>query len=313
MSGYSRRPVKNRTVRRRRVQQRSLAERDFFDPGKNDVSHHSLKRMRRYRIRRILWFFQIALFLCLGLCIPYVAKWGYTRVFYQNDQLLLKKLEVNTTGVISEAEIVELSQVRRGTSLLRLDLEEIKSRIQAVPEIEEVEVVRTLPDSLSIQITERIAMAWLSCPDHQLKPLRNGGLLIDKNSIAYPCRQLTDQLALLPTIEIHGIERPLIGESLKSFLVSEALGLIEISRTTSNNQLSEVRDIRTLGSWGLLCRYGDDLLVTFDLNRIEGGLADLSKIVDRAADAKLSLATVNLVPTKNIPVTFHSRTVPEKW
>ena len=93
------------------------------------------------------------------------------------------------------------------------------------------------------------------------------------------------------------VESPLVSQSLKLILASDILfagkGL-------------DILDVRALNTWGLLCRYQDDLMVTFDSHKIEDGLRDLAEIVKKSREFQFSLASVNLAVAKNIPVTFHS-------
>lgn len=299
--------------RRRRVQKRTLPARDLWDPSKNDISHHSVRRMRRYRMRRFIWFVQVAFFLSLGLAIPYVAKWGYEKLIYQSQHFQLANFEIETSGSLSEEVISGACGTRPGANLMDIDLEEVTRRLQSLPEIASVEVERNLPDQLSVKVRERTPVAWFSGSDQSTRPLREGGILLDDEGYHFPCREVIEEIAHLPTIQVDGLGALKSGQPIDSFQVRAALDLIESSRLEFGAEEMKITDIRALGTWGLLCRYPGDLLVTFDLNRIEGGLRDLAVIVKKSRSAKLSLKTVNLVTVKNIPVTFHSAQSPDGW
>ncbi|MDF1811047.1 MAG: FtsQ-type POTRA domain-containing protein [Verrucomicrobiales bacterium] len=302
-----------RKRRRKRVQKRTPTPGDFWESGRTEISHHSLKRLRRYRVRRFVWFIQVFCCLSVGLCIPYLAKWGFDRFVFKDDKLVLKSIQIETTGSLSDAVIAEAAGVKPGESLLRIDLRDVETKLKALPVLEDAKVTRQKPDTLVIQVRERSAVAWLSCPDHEIKPLRDNGLLLDHSGLVFLCREMNDALTVLPTIEVTGIPRPVAGSRLNMLPLVKPLQLIEASRNRFSGRGMDIVDVRALGSWGLLCRYKDELLVTFDPDRIEEGLADLDLIIKHSEKARLSLATINLVTVKNIPVTFHSETVPKKW
>ena len=94
---------------RRRVQRRSAQNHDWLDLEGREISHHSVKRMRRYRLRRFVWVLQVTFFLLIGLCVPYLAKWGYQKVFFEGEHLRLSELIINTGGTFSQSEIAEIA------------------------------------------------------------------------------------------------------------------------------------------------------------------------------------------------------------
>ncbi len=306
------RPDRNRS-RRRRVQRRVPPVRDFFDISRNEVSYHSVRRMERYRMRRTMWFVKLSAALLFGLILPFAIKWGYDRFLCESDYLRLRHVIIDTSGTLDEAAIMAESGVEVGNSLLRLDPDVIQSRIAALRMVESVEVSRRFPDSVLIKVMERIPQAWLYCPDLGILPHQSGGYLIDDNGACFVCSDECELWSLLPIIEVSGMVHPESRVAGDSDRLLRAIKLIKANNILFAKRGMSIIRVIALSDWGLLCQYPGDFGVTFDCNRIEGGLQDLDEILEKAASANLSLASVNLVTVKNIPVTFHPGGDITKW
>lgn len=262
---------------------------------------------------RTLWFVKVTAALMFGLALPFVVKWGYDRYLCESDYLELRHVIIETSGTLTEAAIKGESGIEEGSSLLRLDPAVVQSRIAALPMVENVEVSRRFPDSVLIKVKERVPQAWLGCPDLGIQPNHREGYFIDDNGACFACFDEGELWSLLPTIEISGMVHPESGGEGDSDHLLRAIKLIQANNILFAKKGMAIIKVVPLSDWGLLCHYQGDLSVTFDCNRIEGGLQDLDEILEKAASAKLSLATVNLVTVKNIPVTFHPGGDIQKW
>lgn len=299
-----------RTNRRKRVQRRSLPPRDLWDPSKNDTE--SPPRNHLGRRRTVGWVIGVALCLALGLTLPYAVRWAVTRWDESEKAPRLARLVIETDGHLRESAIAEASGVAHGANLSRLDLPEIQGRVEALPSVKSVELRRKFPDELAIMVEERVPVAWLSCPDHGIRPLRPGGLLIDRDGVVFAGTDPT-RLPILPTIEVLGIPLPTQGGIVDSMMVNRALFLVDLSPHVFRGRDMELIDVRAINNWGLLCRYPDDLIVTLHIERIREGLADLDAILRKTDALRVRAATINLASMKNIPITFHSEMSREKW
>lgn len=299
-----------RTSRRKRVQKRSLPPRDIWDPSKNDT--RSLPTVRPGRKKTAGWVVGVTLCLALGLALPHAVRWGLTQWDESDRAPRLARLVIETDGHLRESAIAEASGVTHGANLARLDLPEIRQRIEALPSVKSAELRRRLPDELAILVEERVPVAWLSCPDHGIRPLRPGGFLIDREGVVFAGTDPT-RLPILPTIEVLGIPHPVQGGIVDSMMVNRALCLVDLNHFVFGGRGMELIDVRAINNWGLLCRYPDDLLVTLHIERIREGLGDLDAILRKTEALSVKAATINLASMKNIPITFHSEMSREKW
>jgi cell division protein FtsQ len=103
------------------------------------------------RRRRVLGWALVGLALAAG--VAYLIR---TPLFG------LSAVRVTGTRAVSQAEVLEASQVRIGEPYLGLDLAVIRARVAALPRVAAVEVTRDYPSSLHIAVTERPAVASVS-------------------------------------------------------------------------------------------------------------------------------------------------------
>ncbi len=259
----------------------------------------------RKRIRRRLMITKGIAFACLSVSIPLGAHWGYHKVFYQNEEFILKSLQVRTDGVLSVTRLAEIANVASGMNLMDLDLEKIQAQIATLPQVEKATVTRELPDRLHLVVRERIPVAWLSMPPLGIRPWdMERGFLLDEEGHVFRCLDLNEGMKTLPVVECFRMGEPEEGARIESDGVRAALKLIIESDKRFLEQGLTVREVRVRDEWAVECDYSSGLKVHFGVYDYERGLEDLAVIMDRMAEAGKVLATVNVAAEKNIPVTF---------
>ncbi len=99
----------------------------------------------------------IAAFLSLALLVGGLYA-GF--IFLRNLAFFsLEKIEISGVKKASPAEIEALMRVRRGENLFRLDLEEIRRRVETHPWVRRARVSRKLPRTLRVHIKEEEPVA----------------------------------------------------------------------------------------------------------------------------------------------------------
>jgi cell division protein FtsQ len=122
-----------------------------------------LRPRRRTRVRprrrgvttRALLAAQVAAVALLALAGAWTA---WQRVF-ASDRLRVGRLEVRGSHFLSEGEVRELVGPAVGESILALDIEALKARLRASPWVADATVTRALPDTLRVEIHERVPLA----------------------------------------------------------------------------------------------------------------------------------------------------------
>jgi len=118
------------------------------------VSQERFERSRRAarwrRIRHILF----------GLLI--VALIGsLVWLVWFSDVLNVRRVEIDGLKTMSEADIRTQAAVPIGGPLARADLGAIETRIASMPRVDSVEARRSWPHIVSIQVRERVPIAWV--------------------------------------------------------------------------------------------------------------------------------------------------------
>jgi cell division protein FtsQ len=88
--------------------------------------------------------------------------WSVWRFGVDGDLLRIRELRFGGLSRVSAAELRELSPVREGDSLVFSDLDALAASLRGHPWIASVEVRRTLPPAIEIQVTERRAAALVN-------------------------------------------------------------------------------------------------------------------------------------------------------
>jgi len=131
------------------------------------------RRARRGWTARAILLLQVA----AAAFIAVAGVWtGYARVM-ASDRLRVGKVEVRGSRFLSEGEVREMLGPAVGENILGLDIEALKARLRASPWVADATVGRTLPDTLKVEIHERVPLALAEC--ERLYLMDGDGGLID--------------------------------------------------------------------------------------------------------------------------------------
>ena len=94
----------------------------------------------------------------VGLLAVAGAWTAWQRVF-ASERLRVGKLEVRGSHFLSEGEVRELMGPAVGESILALNIEGLKARLRSSPWVADATVTRALPDTVRVEIRERVPLA----------------------------------------------------------------------------------------------------------------------------------------------------------
>jgi cell division protein FtsQ len=101
---------------------------------------------------------------------------GYSKAM-ASDKLKVAKVDVRGERFLSQGEVIQLLGPALGENILGLDLAQLKAKLRASPWVADATVRRTLPDTLLVEIHERVPLA-LAAVD-RLYLMDGDGTLID--------------------------------------------------------------------------------------------------------------------------------------
>jgi cell division protein FtsQ len=149
-----------------------------LDSGLDDAPFlRPKRRMKARRARRGLLARSV---LFLRLFAVLVVTAGAVFLAYAktmaSTRLRVSKLVVRGSGFLSEGEVRELLGPAMGENILTLDIEALKARLRSSPWVADAAVGRSLPDTLKVDIQERVPLALAEVERLYLMD-RDGGLI----------------------------------------------------------------------------------------------------------------------------------------
>src|SRR5207248_3261508 len=83
------------------------------------------------------------------------------RFFFDNPDYRLNTVDVQTDGTLQREQILRAAELHEGENIFRVNLSDVHDRLQQLPQVDEVQVVRKLPAEIDIKLVERKPIAWI--------------------------------------------------------------------------------------------------------------------------------------------------------
>jgi len=266
-------------------------------------------KAREHRNRRILnWI--CALILVSGAVggIVYGTREGLRRFVWDNPEYRLKNIEVkNEGGTMKPEEIIASADLKPGVNIFTVNILKVRESILKVPQIETAEVQRQMPDTITITVSERQPVAWVTEKRDEDPMAQNGSFLMDARGVLMKNKKQLPAYFHLPVI--FGVQTASLqaGETLQTPEIKAALDLIRLNASDSTLQSHfQATGIDVSSGYSLVVTDRSHAQITFSLEHLEGQLDRLMLLLDSIEQSKRELQTVNLMVQRNIPVTFVS-------
>lgn len=237
---------------------------------------------------------------------------GIQRAFYKNPDFQLKILDLNPNPVIDEAGLAEIIGISPPPSLFDIDVAEVSAKLKALPGIADARAERHLPGTLMVRVVSRTPKAWISCPEAGLSDVRRGGgMLVDQAGVAYPCPDLQLETAKnLPMIQLPQSEKfPIVaGQPIGHPELAHCCRLLDSASAADPESLHWIDSVKQVNAWSLLLVTRQGTSSTFGLGDHERQIQSLRMAMDHSNQKGYSIATINLIPKHNIPITLRGET-----
>jgi hypothetical protein len=235
---------------------------------------------------------------------------GIERAFYKNPDFQLKIIDLNANPVIDEADLAEMIGISPPPSLFDINVAEVTTKLNALPGISEARAERHLPGKLMVRVVARTPKAWIACPDAGLLALRrSGGMLVDRAGVAYPCPALQLEGAMnLPMILLpqSGNFPITAGQPVTHPEFAHCCRLLDSASAADPESLHWIDSVKQVNAWSLVLVTRQGISSTFGLGDHERQIQSLRMAMDHANQKGYSIATINLIPKHNIPITLRS-------
>ena len=143
-------------------------------------------RQEKRKLRRGLLMLGILLLMLVGCALA--LWWLKHRMFEKNPNLILRQVNVDSRGywgksAASRRRLIEQLKIEIGKdNLFELNVKQLRSQLRNMPNIADAQVQIILPDTLAIELEERIPRAFLGRTNSNLVADANGMVMLTKES-----------------------------------------------------------------------------------------------------------------------------------
>lgn len=247
---------------------------------------------RRRAVRRRLG---VALAVLVG--IPALAAglaWGgneaWRAMFAENEFFTIRQIEVTTDGTLGAELVQEYAKVRKGLNLFAVRPEAVRSALLSVPVIANAQVGRRLPDTLIIEVAERVAVARLG------RPGAGSPLAVDGTGHVLGPSSVRASLPVILGVRDNGL-RP--GDVVNDPRLADALQVLEICNEAAMRQELAVGTIDLVDEEQLDLGLMSGEQVLLSRERLEEKLRQLPAMRNMARQKGLDLAVYDMTVDRN--------------
>lgn len=260
---------------------------------------------RRRRNQKIFLYSAEALLL-VGLI---VFSWFGIRtlvnmLIMDNDQYLVRVVEVNTDGVMSREEALERTGINEGLNIFTLNLETAQRALASIPEVKEARIERILPDTVTISMQARRPVAWVAPRDTGIDPsAMESACLVDAAAVMMKPANLDPAVTRLPVVYGVPTEQWRPGDRIDLPELGAALELLARAAERTEPEVT-LRAADISKGWCVVAWSDPQTRYTFGLEDLPAQLDRLQMILLHVGQTTRKIATANLIPVRNTPVTF---------
>lgn len=225
------------------------------------------------------------------------------RAVNDNPGLRVQEIHVEISGQMLSSEILRAVGVRKGDSLMRVDIRAIENRVKSIPYVAKVVVRKRLPGTLIIRVEERQPIARVipaaKSEEGGLTPVFYTDI---QGNIMLP--RPGERLKPLPIIS--GVKRELLieGQQSQDAELRSAIDLLLEAERGFLKGILDLSQVEVCENGHLLVRTHQDGLVRFRQDYLQAQVERLSIILQFAENSGQQVKTVDLTPERNVPVTF---------
>jgi cell division septal protein FtsQ len=272
------------------------------------VRSHKATRHRNRRVLVIVSKIALTGAICAALVLG--VRFGAKRFFFENPDYQLSQIEVQTDGTLQRDQILKTSNLHEGENIFLVNLAQVHDRLQQLPQVDEVQVMRKMPGEIDIRIVERKPIAWITSDKTISDPFASEvAFLVDARGVLMKEKKLLPEYLGLPLITGCTSESLEAGKTVESFEAKSALELLRLSTRSFMQTRFQIREIDVSKGYCLLVSDKNHTRVTFGFDNLETQLQRLEQFLVYCDDSKQELGTVNLLVQRNIPVTFAKNSV----
>lgn len=234
--------------------------------------------------------------------LPAVAfgSWWLYKEVTTTEHLFVRDIKVEGIQKVSKEMVVELSGIQIGQNILSFDKDEAAESIRLNPWVETVEIDRSLPDVVTIEIKERLPIALVKLDELYV---------MDSSGVVFKKFSQEDNLDL-PVVT--GLTKDsLTGEDSKG-VQENLLRLISILSGRAGFNITQVSEINVDPAMGLsIYTLEDGVRLDVGLEDFEDKLASFEKVLRHRGGSLNGIEAMDLNDNREVVVRFTTNVVKE--
>jgi cell division septal protein FtsQ len=257
------------------------------------------------RTEKAVFFVCVFLFV-VGLVVAGLlgARRAANALFFENPDYNLQSVELKTDGTLQRDVVLTELGLRFGTNIFSLNLARLEHALRQLPQVEDCTVRRILPGKLVLSVHERQPVAWIAPePESEVAFNYEAAFLLDKSGVVLRARHGDTQYTSLPLILGVDTKNYSPGQRIDTDEIKAALQLISLNSESLQDRF-QIKSVDVSREYYLTVTEKQRATVVFGLDQLPAQLHRLQLLLNYCDDNKRQLQTVNLMPQRNVPVTF---------
>lgn len=240
--------------------------------------------------------------------IYYGSTHGWRKFVSENPDYAVKEIQFSTDGTLTREQALQITQIKLGQNIISANLDDARNALRKLPQVTTAEIRRYLPNRIEITVTETTPTAWVvpKLSDETANP--GQAYLLDARGLVFQPKHVPYEFQALPTIGGVQIEDLEPGKRIRKAEVNAALELLRRARDSGS---FKVMTVDVSKGYCMVVTDQRRAQLTFGLDDIAGQLNRLAIVQSETALIGQEIKTINLIPVRNIPVTFLPPTPPE--
>ncbi len=246
--------------------------------------------------------FSLCGFLLAGLA--FATQSAYRHLVLENPNFAIARIEIETSGsTLARQDILHAAAVLPGQSLMAVDLDATRARIEALPAVASVRVERRLPSTLCIRVEERQPVARLLPTSRAGARLAQSIYYLDTNGFVIKPKP-GEQLKPLPVITGVASDSVVEGARIEIPEVDSALRFLGLSEYSIIRAELDLNRISVEQKGYLVVWTRNRGSIRFRTDHLSEQIQRLEVILADAKNRRLVVRSVDLSPERNVPVTY---------
>lgn len=285
----SKRRTTNKRLTSDRDQQKKFIIRGVVKRGSNP----QLKAAGKNAWKVIKTLFKVA-----ALVAVFYGGWvAYDRLFWRNPDYAFSEFGFSTDGPLTREQALTTTNLKPGRNIYDYDLTRAADALRAMPQVENVEIRRYLPNRIEVAVTERKPVAWVTnAPNDERTHL------LDARGLVFKPKRILPEYEPLPIIS--GVELGDLAPG-KPIRKSELVAALELLRLSRENVKTQILSIDVSKGYCMVATDQRHAKITFGLDDIAEQLERLTMYRNAAETAipPIEIEAANLMVKYNVPIT----------